>query len=285
MKTISMTVKIFTSVFCTLVLVYLFFFGGRFFQKDSESFFQVQEDENYRDAFQFKPEELTYDGTGELDFLQGVSLDNYTVGELKDMVFISITSGEKLSEKIVEYTADTEGGRIRSRRLLNLRNYKGPKIELPADMPSVTENTLDDLAEIMLSEDNFKADDGFGHDARNHVQIEMEKSNQNSSLVYCKFVLENEFADRAVVKSDLILTGLPAIISLTEATVYLNVGDYFDPALYIERAVDAEGRSIIEEIYYEGEIDTTHPGEYEMHYVLRGQSVKMAVMVTETSKQ
>ena len=74
-------------------------------------------EENYRDAFQFNPEELTYDGTGELDFLQGVSLDNYTARELKDMVFIRISTGDNLSQKVVEYTADTEEGRRQLRVL------------------------------------------------------------------------------------------------------------------------------------------------------------------------
>ena len=284
MDRISMPVKVFIAVFCILATVVLFF-ESDLFSNNTKTLSAMQADEDYRDAFQFEPEELTYDGTGEIDFLQGVTLDSYSVGELEDMVFIRIFTGENLSQKIVEYTADTENGRVRSRRLLNLRNYKGPKIELPNDMPSVTENTLADIADILSLENDYKANDGFGHDARKHVQIETEKSNQNSSLVYCTFILENEFADRAVAKADLILTEVPATIILTDSIVYLNVGDYFDPALYIKSAIDAEGQSITEEVNYEGEIDTNQPGEYEVHYKLRGQSVAMTVIVTENLKQ
>lgn len=284
MDRISMPVKIFISVFCTLAFMCLYFFGGEVFSDNTELMSTPQEEQNYRDAFKFEPEELTYDGNGKLDFLQGVSLDNYSPRELKDMVFISISTGDNQSQKVVEYTADTKEGRARSRRLLNLKNYKGPKIELPDDMPSATEATVDHLAEIMSTEDDFKVDDGFGRDARMHVQVELERAKQNSALVYCTFILENEFADRVVAKSELILTGMPATISLTDSVVYLNVGDYFDPSLFIESAVDADGRSILEEVYYDGDVDTSQPGEYEVYYGLREQSAVLTVIVTEKER-
>ena len=148
-------------------------------------------------------------------------------------------------------------------------------------MPSATEGTVDHIVEIMSTEDDFKADDGFGRDARKYVQVEIERAKQNSALVYCTFILENEFSDRVVAKSDLILTGMPATISLTDSVVYLSVGDYFEPSLYIESAVDAEGRSIIEEVYCEGELDTSQPGEYEVYYGLREQSAVLTVIVTK----
>ena len=284
MDRISMPVKISISAFCILAIAFLFFFGGVFFPDNTDVLSAPQTEENYRDAFQFDSEELTYDGTGELDFLQGVSLDNYTARELKDMVFIRISTGDNLSQKVVEYTADTEEGRARSRRLLQLKKYKGPKIELPDDMPAATPSTVDHLAELMSSEDDFKADDGFGRDARKYVQVETEKAKQNSALVYCTFILENEFSDRVVAKSDLILTGMPATISLTDSVVYINKGEGFDPSLYVESAVDADGRPIPDEVYCDGELDTTQPGTYEIYYGLRDQSAVLTVIVTEKER-
>ena len=283
MERIPMLVKIFISVFCIMALGFLYFVGD-LFSGNAETLSITKADENYRDAFQFEPEELIYDGTGELDFLQGVFLDDYSARELKDIVFIRISTGDNLNQKIVEYTADTKEGRARSIRILQLRNYKGPKIELPDNMPSVTLSTLDYLAEVMSSEKDFKADDGFGHDARKYVQVETERAKQNSALVCCTFILENEFEDRVVAKSDLILSGVPATISLTDSVVYLNVGDYFDPSLYIESAVDAEGHSILEEVYYDGELDTSQPGEYEVYYDLREQRAVLTVIVTEKER-
>ncbi len=279
MNKISMFIKISISLFCLLVLVILFCFGGVFFERNAEELTLKEENENFKDVFVFDPEELSYDGTGELDLLEGVSLENFSLETLKSMVFIRISTGENMSQKVVEYTADTDEGRVRSKRILRLQNYRGPEIQLPDEMPSISTTDIGNMAEVMLSENDYKADDGFGNDARKHVQIETEKSLQNSSLIQCTFILVNEFEDRAVAKADITLSDVPAVLVLINATVNLQIGEFFDPLQYVESAVDSEGRSIIDEVVWDGEIDTSRTGVYEIVYELRGQTVKLTVNV------
>ena len=273
--------KVAISTVCLIALVFLFVFGGPLFEKEEELLPINKESENVKDSFMFKPEELLYDGKGELDLLEGVSLENYTSEEIEKMVFIRISTGENLSQKIIEYTADTEEGRVKSRRILKLRNYKGPNIKLPDDMPSVTMETSNHLKDIISADKSYKVDDGFGNDVREHVQVDIEKSMQNSSLLHCAFILENEFGDRAVAKSDVIISDVPGTITLTDTIVYLHIGDVFDPSLYIESAVDMEGRSVMEEVQWDGEPDTSRLGEYTVLYELREQTATLTVVVTK----
>ena len=101
--------KISVSVICLIALVLLYVFGGRVIEDDNMVFEAGQADDT-TDAFVFDPETLIYDGTGDIDFLEGVTLEGYNEEQLKSMVYIRISTGDSLSEKIVEYTADTDDG-------------------------------------------------------------------------------------------------------------------------------------------------------------------------------
>ena len=153
--------KISVSVICLIALVLLYVFGGRVIENDNIVFEAGQADDT-RDAFVFDPETLVYDGTGDIDFLEGVTLEGYNEEQLKNMVYIRISTGDSLSEKIIEYTADTEEGRVRSTRNLLLRNYNGPSIVLPDEMPTVTMGTVDRIADLMPEGKTYRVDDGFG---------------------------------------------------------------------------------------------------------------------------
>ena len=65
------------------------------------------------------------------------------------MVFTRIRAGDSLSEKKVQYTAETEGGKVRSFRL---RNYSGPKIRIPNSLPEVTRNLAGNFGKLQCTE-------------------------------------------------------------------------------------------------------------------------------------
>ena len=271
--------KALVSVICIFSLVFLYVFGERFFRTEIQIESQEQVENEEQDSFVFDPEELVYDGTRDLDLLEGVSLENFSQEELKNKVFISITPADNLSRKTIEYTADTEKGRIRSNRSLRLVNYNGPKIELPDEMPSVTMDEVDQIMDLLSEDESYKAEDGFGKDAREHVQVDIEKSVINSAEVQYTFVLENAFGDRATEKADVHISDVPAVITLTEKEVFLQAVDSFDPTEYIEKAVDPTGDSIIEEVVCNGDFNTAQSGEYLVTYDLRGQTVSLTVVV------
>ena len=271
--------KALVSVICIFSLVFLYVFGERFFRTEIQIESQEQVENEEQDSFVFDPEELVYDGTRDLDLLEGVSLENFSQEELKNKVFISITPADNLSRKTIEYTADTEKGRIRSNRSLRLVNYNGPKIELPDEMPSVTMDEVDQIMDLLSEDESYKAEDGFGKDAREHVQVNIEKSVINSAEVQYTFVLENVFGDRTMEKADVFISDVPAVITLNEKEVFLKAGDSFDATEYIEKAVDPAGESIIEEVICNGDFNSAQSGEYLVTYDLRGQTVSLTVVV------
>lgn len=271
-------IKISISVFSLIALVLLYVFGGRVIEDDNMVFEAGQADDT-RDAFVFDPETLVYDGTGDIDFLEGVTLEGYNAEQLKKMVYIRISTGDSLSEKIIEYTADTDDGRVRSMRKLLLRNYSGPSIVLPDEMPTVTMGTVDHIADLMPEGKTYQVDDGFGNDMRAHVQIDAARSPVNSAEVNYTFILENVFGDRTMAKADVLISNVPATIILTDTTVTIKSGDNFDPFNYIQSAIGADGESIIEEVIYD-EFNETEAGDYIITYELRGQTAFLRVTVT-----
>ena len=271
--------KISISVFCLITLVLLYVFGGRVIEYDDLISVANQVDDD-RDAFSFDPETLVYDGTGELDLLEGVTLEGYNEEQLKKMVYIRISTGDSLSEKIIEYTADTDDGRVRSMRNLLLRNYNGPSIVLPDEMPTVTMGTVDHIKDLMPEGKTYRVDDGFGNDAREHVQIDAARSPVNSSEVNYTFILENAFGDRTVAKADATISDAPATIILTDTVITIRTSDYFDPYMYVQSATTADGDSAMDEVICD-EIDTSAAGEYIVNYELRGQTASLRVTVTD----
>ena len=272
-------IKISVSVICLIALVLLYVFGGRVIE-DDDMVFEAGQADDIRDAFVFDPETLVYDGTGDVDFLEGVTLEGYNEEQLKNMVYIRISTGDSLSEKIIEYTADTEEGRVRSIRNLLLRNYNGPSIVLPDEMPTVTMGTVDRIADLMPEGKTYRVDDGFGNDMRAHVQIDAARSPVNSAEVNYTFILENAFGDRTVAKADAIISDVPATIVLTDTAVTVKTGGYFDPYDFILSATAEDGSSILGEVICD-EIDTSISGEYLVTYEVRGQTASLRVTVED----
>ena len=91
-------IKTAISVFCLIALVLLYVFGGRVIEDDN-AVYEANQADDIRDAFGFDPDTLIYDGTGDIDFLQGVTLEGYNEEQLKKMVYIRISTGDSLSEK------------------------------------------------------------------------------------------------------------------------------------------------------------------------------------------
>ena len=275
----SRTTIIKIAIFCLVALVLLYVFGGWVIEYD-DPVSPANQADNSRDAFVFNPETLVYDGTGDLDLLEDVTLEGYNEEQLKKMVYIRISTGDSLSEKIIEYTADTEEGRVRSMRNLLLKNYNGPSVVLPDEMPTVTMNTVDHIKELMPEGKTYRVDDGFGNDAREHVQIDAARSPVNSSEVNYTFILENAFGDRTVAKADATISDAPATIILTDTAITIRTSDYFDPYMYVQSATTADGGSAMDEVICD-EIDTNVAGEYIVNYELRGQTASLRVTVTD----
>lgn len=74
--------KIAISAFCLVALILLYAFGGQVIEDDN-AVYEVSQADDARDAFVFDPETLVYDGTGDFDLLEGVTLEGYNEEQLK----------------------------------------------------------------------------------------------------------------------------------------------------------------------------------------------------------
>lgn len=231
------------------------------------------------DSFEFDPEELTYDGNGDLDLLKGVSLPGFSRQELKERTFVSIETVGALSKKRVEYSAEKDGVRYRSMRNLHLSGYTGPKITMPQHIPDVTEEIIDRFGTLLKSEEDFKVDDGFGNDASAHMEVTAERSTVDSSLVHYVVSIENVFGDRDRVTQDVVLSGDMPVIALTTPEVRIGVRQEFDALDYIAKAENADHSSAIDAVLVAGAVSTNEAGEYTLTYELYGESVSLRVIV------
>ena len=231
------------------------------------------------DGFEFDPEEITYDGNGDLDLLQGVSLPGFSKQELKELTFVSIETAGAISKKRVEYIAEKDGVRYRSVRDLHLSGYTGPKITMPQYIPDVKEDMIDRFGTLLKSEEDFKVDDGFGNDASAHMEVAAERSTTDSSLVHYVISIENVFGDRDRVTQDVVLSGEMPVIALTTPEVRIGLRQEFDPRDYIARAEMADHSSAVDAVLIEGRVDVGQVGEYTLTYRLYEESVSLRVIV------
>ena len=275
----SMVIKIVISLVCIVGIIALFTVGEKILPSDDSEYSAGQGNDEYADAFTFDPEELSYDGTGELDLLEGVTLEGYSAQELKSIVFTRIKKGESLSEKVIEYTVETEKGKMRSTRPLKLNNYNGPKVHIPDDLPEVTRKDIEHFGDLLATKSDYAVDDGFGKDVRDHAEIDYEEDAKESDKVHYAVSFGNMFGDNDVAKVDVSLSGVPAYIALTESEVTINEGDDFNPEDYVARAELADGKEAFEIILYSGDVNTGKEGTYEVEYDLEGETLKLIVNV------
>ena len=231
-------------------------------------------------AFSFDPPELTYDGTGEIDLLSGVSLNGITGQPRHDLVFTTIQNGSHTSEKIIIYSADTENGKATARRTLKLINYHKPDVTLPDDLPEVTPDTAGSIVSLLLEEGTLTVDDGFGNEAADKLTASYEMDSRNSSILHYTFFYDSMFGDDIYRKVDTKMTGTPVLI-LRENEVTVPRDSDYNPFDNIVSAVDADGVDAKNDVVCTGRVNTAKPGIYPVTYTLNEISLTAVITVTE----
>lgn len=228
-----------------------------------------------KDAFSFKldTDTFTYDGTSKLDLLNGVSVVSSENGQPVDTdIFAHIKTGDSVSRKIVEYTADTEGGQIKASRTLELSNYNGPSIKLPETLPPLEDSQLDSVLELMPADGSFRADDGYGNDITPAVKASYKRDENDSSLVHFTFTITNSFNDTVSAEMNINLIRTKPVITLKESAVTLTVNSAFNPLEYVSVAEDVDGSSLFHSIIINGSVNTGEAGEYILTYMVSSPS-------------
>lgn len=215
--------------------------------------------------FEFEDETLNYDGSGKLDLLDGVVLMSPD-GELpQDNIYARITTESASSQKLIEYTADTEDGQISATRKLQLSNYAGPAIHLPSELPTFSDP--EDVLDTLQEDDAFYAKDGFDKDITSSVSAKYDTDDDDPFLVHFTFSVTNSFNDTATANADISLEAKP-VITLSEDTVTLSVGEYFSPLQYVSSATGTDGSSMMDHIGIDNPVDNQTPGTYTVTYTI-----------------
>lgn len=213
-------------------------------------------------SFQFDTDPLVYDGQTGLDLLSGVTLVS-SDGQTSDAeIYAQIMSGDSLSRKTIEYSADTENGQVTASRGLELSAYAGPSISLPEELPDLEESQIDSVLSLLSG---LYADDGYGNDITDSVTASYTMGEDGMTLHYT-FSVTNLFNDTATAAADLSLTASKPVIRLTDTAVTIPAGSSFEPLAYVDSAVDVDGSSLSHRIYIRGSVDTETPGIYTLTY-------------------
>lgn len=217
-------------------------------------------------TFFFNPEILTYNGSTDLNLLQGVSLTAPDGTVSSSGISTEIYSFGLPSQKIVRYSANTSTGLITAYRSLELLNYNGPSITLPATLPEIDEPLLDSVLSILPATGGFHADDGYGNDITSAVTFSHTQDENKPGIVHYTFKVTNRFHDTATVEADFQLANPRPVILLTTDSITIPVGSAFVPLAYVRMALDTDGSSLLHLIQVSGEIDTQKPGTYTVYY-------------------
>lgn len=237
-----------------------------------ESEVSEQEEAGPGYSIQMDSDTLTYNGTGTLDLLKGVSLvaSDGTVSDAD--IFAHIKTGDSVSQKIINYTADTDQGQVTASRTLKLQNYNGPSIQLPDTLPQVEDEQLDSIMTIMPSDGSFRADDGYGNDITGAVTASYTIDENDSSVVHYVFTVTNSYNDTVSAAADLSLTRTKPVITLKEYAVTIPLNSSFSALSYVATAEDVDGSSLFTRIQIQGTVNTAQAGDYILTYFVTSPS-------------
>lgn len=214
---------------------------------------------------------LYYDGSQSLDLVSGVTVTAASGAELGlSDLFTTVKTGSSPYEKVIEYSyRDASGNRASAQRILTLPiTYGGPRITFSdAPLPDLSEDDLDDIAELLADEEILQADDGFGQDITSSVTADAGSVDAAGECTVT-FSVTNMLNDSCSAKmtvqlSDALPTSGP-VLTLSTDEITINVGDSFQFFDYIERAEDEDGTSLYQNISVNGSVDTSTAGTYQL---------------------
>lgn len=142
----------------------------------------------------FEKDSLRYDGEGELDLLDGVSVMDESGNKYNNDNLTVEVSGDNKKEKTVRYTySDKAGNTAEAERTLKLSYYDGPSIELGEELPDLREEDIDNLKNVYSG--YYTAKDGFGLDITSSVVITAEEGEKEDGYYELSFQVTNLYGD------------------------------------------------------------------------------------------
>lgn len=211
-------------------------------------------------------DDLVYDGTGELDLLDGVSAQGEDGTDLTNRLNAKIVLAG--NDKEIRYSVSNDNGQIvyKARNLV-LKNYQGPEI-IANDHLNFDVKDLNNLVTVLNKRGELKGLDGFGKDITNQITYQREKV--SDGIYRLTFTLNNIYLDSTslTVKANISGAISDPILELYRSSIELDVGSVFYPEDYIKIANDENGNSIKDQVEISSLPNTMQPGVYNVLYQL-----------------
>lgn len=220
-------------------------------------------------------DDLVYDGTGELDLLDGVSAQGEDGTDLTNHLNAKIVLAG--NDKEIRYSVSNDNGQIvyKARNLV-LKNYQGPEI-IANDHLNFDVKDLNNLVTVLNKRGELKGLDGFGKDITNQITYQREKV--SDGIYRLTFTINNIYLDSTslTVKANISGAISDPILELYRSSIELDVGSVFYPEDYIKIANDENGNSIKDQVKISSLPNTMQSGVYNVLYQLTSKDNNVIV--------
>lgn len=217
---------------------------------------------------QWSPEILVYDGTSELDLMQGVLVTGEDGNDRTSDARAVLQNTEQLNQKMIYYSLNGYSEKLTDQgRMLLLENYTGPTIQVDSEV-QLTVTQLGNLPGVLAERKQLEADNGYGKEITGQVSWYREKTAEGEYSIF--FTVSNEFGDVATAQCRAYIDGVKddIVLTLRQEQVSISQNEPFVPLDWVLEAEDANGENLIDGVEVEGTVNSSVPGNYTITYRL-----------------
>lgn len=217
---------------------------------------------------QWSPEILVYDGTSELDLMQGVLATDEDGNDRTSDARAVLQNTEQLNQKMIYYSLNGYSEKLTDQgRMLLLENYTGPTIQVDSEV-QLTVTQLGNLPGVLAERKQLEADNGYGKEITGQVSWYREKTAEGEYSIF--FTVSNEFGDVATAQCRAYIDGVKddIVLTLRQEQISISQNEPFVPLDWVLEAEDANGENLIDGVEVEGTVNSSVPGNYTITYRL-----------------
>lgn len=217
---------------------------------------------------QWSPEILVYDGTSELDIMQGVLVTDEDGNDRTSDARAVLQNTEQLNQKMIYYSLNGYSEKLTDQgRMLLLENYTGPTIQVDSEV-QLTVTQLGNLPGVLAERKQLEADNGYGKEIMGQVSWYREKTAEGEYSIF--FTVSNEFGDVATAQCRAYIDGVKddIVLTLRQEQISISQNEPFVPLDWVLEAEDANGENLIDGVEVEGTVNSSVPGNYTITYRL-----------------
>ena len=217
---------------------------------------------------QWSPEILVYDGTSELDIMQGVLVTDEDGNDRTSDARAVLQNTEQLNQKMIYYSLNGYSEKLTDQgRMLLLENYTGPTIQVDSEV-QLTVTQLGNLPGVLAERKQLEADNGYGKEITGQVSWCREKTAEGEYSIF--FTVSNEFGDVATAQCRAYIDGVKddIVLTLRQEQISISQNEPFVPLDWVLEAEDANGENLIDGVEVEGTVNASVPGNYTITYRL-----------------